>query len=224
MEILRESGIPFEGGVTGGELATPTGVSILANLAEPIETYPAMKISRIGYGAGSRELDTLPNLLRLSLGQRSGLPFTQEDLYVLETNIDDVSSEVVGYLTGNLLQGGAKDAYVTPTTGKKSRPSFKVTALAARDHVEQLIDIFFKETGTLGVRTHRCERFVLQRQLRPVKVEVAGKAFEVKVKIAKDLSGRVINVKPEFEDAKRVASETGVPLREVIEKVKKQAG
>jgi len=223
MEILREKSLPFDGGITGGELATPTGVSILANLAKPIETYPAMKISKIGYGAGSKELDTLPNLLRLSLGQRSGLPFTQEELYVLETNIDDISSEVIGYLIGSLLKVGAKDAYVTPTTGKKSRPSFKVTALAARDCVEQLINIFFKETGTLGVRTYRCDRFVLQRQLHPVKVEVAGKAFEMKVKVAKDISGRVLSIKPEFEDVKKIASETGVPLREIIEKVKKRA-
>jgi uncharacterized protein (TIGR00299 family) protein len=223
IEILRKSGLPFKGGTARYELATPTGVAILANLAEPIETYPEMKAIKLGYGAGARKLDTIPNLLRISLGQSVDSSFNQEEVYILETNVDDVSGEVLGYLTDTLLKEGAKDAYITPTTGKKSRPSFKVTALASKDNIEQLIDIFFKETGTLGVRVQRCERFVLQRQLIPVEVKVAGEKFKVKVKIAKDLSGKIINVKPEFEDMKRIAIKKSSPLREVIDIVKKQA-
>lgn len=191
------------------ELVTPTGAAILTTLAEQIGAVPPpFRTRRIGYGAGSRDMDQIPNLLRLEIGE-SESSLQTDTLTLIETNIDDMSPEIYGFLIDRLFTEGARDAYLTPVIMKKGRPGVVLSVLADPDRTQSFTDLVFRETTTLGIRIRRVERQTISRRR-----EVVETAFgPVAVKVA-SYGGRT-RLAPEFEDCARIASEQDVPILEV---------
>ncbi len=206
---LAESSVPFE-------LTTPTGAAILATLVDSFGPLPAMKIDRIGCGAGHRDLQNQPNVLRLMVGRSPSVACHQavaaDQVCVLETNLDDVSGELIGYCTTRLWDAGALDVYTTAIQMKKGRPGVKLSVLCRASDVEPIEAILFAETGTLGVRRWTADRHVLLRQ--PHAVETRWGRIEGKVGWLADDSPRFA---PEFESCRRVAAKHHVPLHLVYQ-------
>ena len=206
VELLR--GAPTYGRDISVELTTPTGAALLAANASSYGPMPAITISASGFGAGSRELDGIPNLTQVVLGtpvaesaDRPGQPVA-----LLEANVDDATGEHLAHAVAALLEWGAHDAWITPIVMKKGRPAFTVSALVDTALVEQVSRVLAAETGSLGVRGSILERWPASR----TETEVDVDGFPVRVKVS---PGRV---KVEHDDAARVAKRTGLPLREVV--------
>ena len=206
VELLR--GVPTYGRDVGVELTTPTGAALLAATASGYGPLPAMTISATGFGAGERDLDGLPNATQVVLGtaEAGALDPPGQPVSLLEVNVDDVTGEVLAGAVSALLEAGAHDAWVTPIVMKKGRPAYTVSALADPALAEQVSLVLMKETGSLGVRQARLDRWPSARQA--AEVEVGGVPVRVKVS-----AGRV---KVEHDDAARAARRTGLPLREVL--------
>ena len=216
LEIARQSGIPITGGPETEELATPTGISMLTCLTKRfLETYPPMVPEKVGYGAGRKELTKTPNLLRVVLGHAIAGRFGPDTVQVLETNLDDLSGETLGHALQRILESGAMDAWITPAIFKKTRPGHVLHAICEIGDAQRIAEIMIRETGTLGVRFQQWNRFTLQREVETIKMEIAGRVFDVRVKIAKDRSGNIVRVKPEFEDIRSIAETLSIPAREV---------
>ena len=221
LEILRKHGCKFSSTPVEAELTTPTGAAILVTLTENIvDFYPAIALRKIGYGAGKKDLGGIPNVLRVIEG--STFKATFDKIIVLETNIDDVPGEILGYLVGKLLEKGALDVSIIPATGKKNRPVHIVKVLADYHNYQDLLETLMNETGTLGVRVLETPRIVAERTRKPVQVTVMGKCFDVRVKVSKTKTGKIINVKPEYEDLRKISEELNIPLRKVLKKVEEQ--
>jgi uncharacterized protein (TIGR00299 family) protein len=206
------AGIPLAESNVEAELTTPTGAAILATLAESFGPVPPMTIERIGYGAGEREIETQPNLLRLLVGQSSSDSPADEQLWMIETNIDDAAGEIIGYCTERLWQAGALDVYTTPIQMKKNRPGVMLSVLCGPMEVEQVESVLFGETTTLGVRRWPVSRRRLDRRVHTV--ETRWGAIEGKLAI---VPGREPTFSPEYEACRRVAQQHQVPLKDVIE-------
>jgi uncharacterized protein (TIGR00299 family) protein len=201
-------GVPVYG-AGEGELLTPTGALLVTDYASAYGPLPLMRPSGIGHGAGSRETPGRPNVLRLLVGEE-GAGATADLVLVLETEIDDMSPQLLGPLGERLLGGGALDVYFTPIQMKKGRPGILVTVLADPERREALEEILFAETTTLGVRRQAWERTVLDREV----VSVSTPYGAIGVKVGRR-GGRVYNAQPEFEDCQRAARAGEVPLKEV---------
>jgi uncharacterized protein (TIGR00299 family) protein len=206
VELLR--GAPTYGRDLNVELTTPTGAALLAANATSYGPLPAMTVVATGFGAGTRELDDLPNVTQVVLGtalvaaaDEPGQPVVQ-----LEVNVDDATGEVLAHTVAALLEAGAYDAWITPIVMKKGRPAYTVSVLGDPALVEQLSRVLANETGSLGVRGRRLDRWPAARL--NAEVEVEGVPIRVKVS-----AGRV---KVEHDDAARAARRTGLPLREVL--------
>ena len=224
LEIARERMVPIHGGPENVELATPTGITILANLAHKfVENYPGMVPEAIGHGAGKRELNTAPNLLRVVIGRGIERTLNEDTVNIFETNLDDLPGEVLGHALQQILDAGAKDAWITPAQFKKNRPGQVLHVMCDPADAERLASITMKETGTLGVRYQQWNRFKLQREIRKLTVEIERRKLDVRVKFARDNSGRIINMKPEFEDIQAIAKELSIPARKVAEIVQREA-
>ena len=157
-------GIPMAESAIAGELTTPTGAAILATLADAFGTLPAMKIERIGYGAGQKDFAERPNILRLMLGETVEAAADADQVCVLETNLDDISGELVGYCTARLWELGVLDVFTTAIQMKKNRPGVKLTVLCRPADAPAVEDVLFRETTTLGVRRWMAARAVLRRE------------------------------------------------------------
>lgn len=201
---LAESSVPFE-------LTTPTGAAILAVLADGYGPLPAMQIDRIGWGAGQRELENQPNVLRLFVGVAVET-FLADEIWVLETNLDDVSGELIAYCTARLWEAGALDVYTTAIQMKKNRPGTKLTVLCQAAQVQPIEEIIFAETTSLGVRRWPASRHVLHR--RPHQVQTEWGPVDGKLGW---LPGRTPRFSPEYEACRRIAAERGLPLHVVYE-------
>ena len=222
-ELLRD--IPIYSSGVDAELVTPTGAALVATLARSFGPLPPMKVERIGYGAGARDLRGHPNLLRLFLGQRIELGSREsgvggeaansdageEIVSVLEANVDDMSPQLYGYLVERALAAGALDVTCSSIQMKKNRPGLEVSILCPPERSDELAQLLFDETTTIGLRIYEARRKVLDREL--VSVETGYGA--VRVKVARR-DGRVLNVAPEYEDCQRLAAEKSVPLKEVM--------
>jgi uncharacterized protein (TIGR00299 family) protein len=208
LEILK--GVPVAPSTAPFELTTPTGAAIVKTLAGSYGGFPAMTVEKTGYGAGKKDFKAAANVLRAVLGD--GLKSGDEVIHVIETNIDDMSPQVAGYLTERLLEAGALDVYITPVLMKKTRPGIIVTALASEDKKEALMEIFFAESTTIGVRSHPAERSCLERKSLKIKTPYGP----IRVKVSQK-SGRVVNVQPEYEDCRKAALKKKVPITEVME-------
>jgi uncharacterized protein (TIGR00299 family) protein len=225
LEILRSFKIPWRGGPVDQELLTPTGAALLAVLVDEfLPEHPLIKAEKVGYGAGKREL-SVPNALRGIVGEiRHTHCGPHGDRVVqLETNVDDVTGEVLGNLIELLMDAGALDVSLMPAVMKKGRAGNVVSVIARHDNQDRLVEIIMRETGSLGVRVFpSLHRHVAEREQRTVGVEIGGQIYRAVVKVSR-FEGKTLNIKPEFEDCKRIARETRLPLRAVIKKVEEEA-
>lgn len=218
LAILQSKSFPFLGGPIEAELATPTGVSILVNLVDEVNRfYPPMAPLKIGYGAGTKDFEGLPAVLRLTLGQPLNNELVKDNIAVLETNIDDVSGEIVGHAVDRLLAEGAKDVSIIPMYTKKNRPGQIVKVIADQKDAQHLSQVLINETGTLGVRVYFCERHIVTREVYSVDLLIEGVKTPVKIKVSKNSNGEIVRIKPEYDDLKRLSEKTKKPLRELSE-------
>jgi uncharacterized protein (TIGR00299 family) protein len=195
-----------------GELTTPTGAAILAAVVDAFGPPPPLRITAVGYGAGTRELDDRANVLRVLLGEPIGqaLEPPSDEVLLLEANIDDMSGQLVAALFDALFAAGALDVWATPILMKKGRPAQQLSALADPARVRLVERAFFLNSTTLGVRRRALARTTLARSL----VDVATPFGDVRVKVA-GLDGEAIGAEPEYEDCRRRAVAAGVPVKRV---------
>ncbi|MEM3000201.1 MAG: nickel pincer cofactor biosynthesis protein LarC [Candidatus Bathyarchaeia archaeon] len=218
LAILTSKNFPLKGGPVETELTTPTGAAILVNLAEEVSKfYPEMALLKVGYGAGNKDFEEMPNVLRVTLGTPLEKRLLTDSVVILETNIDDATGEVIGYTMDKLLREGAKDVCIIPMFTKKNRPGQILKIIADAKDAQRLSRVIIEETGTLGVRMYPCTRHILNRELFSVDVKIEGEEEAVKVKVARDSQGKIIQIKPEYEEVKKLAEKKGKPLREIAD-------
>ena len=208
-------GVPVYSSGVNAELVTPTGAALLRSLNCSFSAFPAIEIQSIGYGAGSRDLPGSPNVLRISVGElvETGMlnhDQPQHEVTVLETTIDDLSPQVMGYVTERLLAEGAFDVFVTAAQMKKNRPGSLLSVLCDERTAPAMREILFRETSTIGIRTRRERRDCLERKI----IQVRTQWGEVRVKES-CLNGVVATFAPEYEDCRRIAQANSVPLKQV---------
>jgi hypothetical protein len=208
LELLR--GAPVRGVDLDVELVTPTGAAVVAALASEFGPVPAMTLDAVGYGAGSRDLAELPNVVRVLVGQTVEQHGRAHDVSLIETNLDDLSPEFVPDVVEACFAAGALDVWVTPVQMKKGRPGIVLSALAPPADEQAVAAALLGESGTLGVRVSTVRRWELERRWRTVLV--SGR--EVRVKIG-SLNGRALRVAPEHDDCAAVAAATGEPASAV---------
>ena len=206
-ELLK--GVPLAASDEVGELTTPTAAAVLTTLASGFGPLPAMTVTAIGYGAGTRDGQRRPNVLRVLVGQAVG-DSDADEVAVLETNLDDASPELVGHCMERLFEAGALDVYAVPIHMKKSRTGVVLTVLCGHDRVQAMERILFAETPTFGVRRHSAVRAKMRRRHETV-ITPFG---EFRMKIGE--RNGVVTVTPEFEDCRAAAQKHHVALREVI--------
>jgi uncharacterized protein (TIGR00299 family) protein len=218
LEIFRSKNFPIKGGPVESELTTPTGAAIIVNLANEVSCfYPEMTPLKIGYGAGNKNFKEIPNVLRLTVGEPLEKWLLKDEIAILETNLDDVTGEIIGNSLDKLLHEGAKDVSIIPMFTKKNRPGQILKIVADRKDVKHLSRVVMEETGTLGVRVYPCERHIINREVISVDVLIDDVKEHIKVKVAKDRNGKIIRIKPEYDEVKRLSDKTGKPLREINE-------
>ncbi|HEX8735247.1 MAG TPA: nickel pincer cofactor biosynthesis protein LarC [Pyrinomonadaceae bacterium] len=213
-----------------GELITPTGAAIIATVCEEFGQIPEMRVEKTAYGAGTREYKGFPNALRLILGEvesRESRVESQktktedrrlktDNLILLETNIDDLSPQILGFVMERAFENGAADCWFTPIQMKKNRPATMLSILCEKDKKEVLVEMLFRETSTIGLRVRETERICLPRRIEKIETKFGA----VDVKIA-GFDGEIVNAKPEFEQLKAIAERENLPLREVEAEVLK---
>jgi pyridinium-3,5-bisthiocarboxylic acid mononucleotide nickel chelatase len=211
-ELLR--GAPMYTSGMAHELVTPTGAAIATTLSTHYAEIPEMTLRAVGYGAGSSNLTEKANILRILIGENAMTEAGEHwdaPVSVIETNLDDMSPQIYGYFVERALAAGALDVFSTAVQMKKNRPGVLLTILCDAAHTARLIDLVFRETTTIGVRTYDVRRKVLDREIVPV----ATPFGEVRMKISR-MDGSVLNATPEYEDCQRLATEKGIPLKQVI--------
>ncbi len=217
LELLSRHHVPFATLPSDDELTTPTGIAVLANIADRwVDVYPPLTPARVGYGAGSGQVQGRPAVLRVVEG--TNMHVIPDHIIMLETNLDDINGETIGYTLELLREAGAVDAYVTQANGKKNRPVQILHIITDRIKYPVLLTILMEETGTLGVRVMDIPRVVADRSKTTVTVQVGGRRYNIRVKTS-TLEGKIISVKPEYDDLKRIATELHLPLRWVSEYV-----
>jgi len=201
-------GAPLHGVEGDEELVTPTGAALVVALVEGFGPLPALRLEATGYGAGARELGRVPNVVRVLVGEAEEVaaPAPTETVSLVETNLDDLSPELVPDAAQSATAAGALDVWTTPAGMKKGRPGVVVSALVRPEREAAVAEALLRSTTALGVRVARLERFELEREWRAV--EVSGEA--VRVKLGR-LDGEVVNVAPEHDDCARAAERTGRP-------------
>ena len=205
----------------GFEFITPTGAAIVAEFGASFGLMPEMRVEKIGYGIGSRKLPSRPNVLRAALGElaeEAAADYQTDEITRIETNIDDLSPEVVGATMEKLLAAGALDVFFTPIQMKKNRPAIQLSVLCENLAAATIADIIFSETTAFGLRMDQVRRLKLAREFK----EVATPFGTVTVKIGLR-GGEAIQIAPEFESCKAAAEKSGAPLREVYEAARQAA-
>jgi len=215
LEIFRESGIITVGGNVKEELTTPTGASMLVNLVkECSEFYPPMKIQSIGYGAGQKDFEGFSNVLKIVRGIAS-TKLQLDTVKILETNVDDVSGEVLGNMIEKIMAQGAKDVTISSAITKKGRPTNLVSVICDSDTMNSIMDLLVTETGTLGVRVRTSERYIVPRAVKTLSVNIQGQSFDVRYKI-RDLNNGS-HFKIESDDIKEISSVLSISFKETEE-------
>jgi len=222
-ELLK--GVPLRPALVKSELTTPTGAAILTSIVSEYVDTPAMTIEAIGHGAGSKDFVEQPNLLRIFVGQTSSSPLPtggegpgvrgeSDTVWILETNLDDIPGEIIGYCIEQLFAAGALDVWTTPIQMKKHRPGVILSAIATDANLASIETILFRETQTFGIRRHRAERTKLQRE----SITIDTPWGPVRCKRGwRD--GMEAIVTPEYEDCARIARDHKIPLLEVYQKL-----
>ena len=199
-----------------GEMVTPTGAGIITTLAE--FRQPRLNVQAVGYGLGARDPDAYPNALGLWLGEIEDEAPTG-GLSLIETNLDDSTGEVLGYVQERLLDMGARDVWFTPIQMKKNRPATMLSVLVSAEDERDAVEFILRETTTLGVRVRPIARYEADREIRSVETSVGTVSAKVKV-----VGGEPVSVSPEYEDCRRIAIETGLPLQRVYITARREAG
>lgn len=213
-ELLKK--VPIYSSQIEAELTTPTGAAILKGLSIGYGSIPCMELEKIGYGAGEKDLSS-PNVLRILVGEVEA--FFQEDwVAVLETNIDDMNPQFYDYVIDSFFKKGALDVFLTPTQMKKNRPGVVLTVICEEKKEEEILKTIFLETTTLGVRISHTRRKKIKREIRSFQSSL-GKV-KIKVGILKE---KIINLTPEYDDCKKIATEKNLPLREVYQRIRNEA-
>ena len=213
LEIFRNSDTIICGGQVKEELTTPTGASLLVNLANRCsEFYPTMKIKSIGYGAGNKNFEGFSNVLKIVRGESID-EFQIDTVQILETNLDDVSGETIGHMIDKLIANGAKDVTVTGAITKKGRPTNLVSVICEPSVTNNLMSILVSETGTLGVRVRSSNRYIVPRIVVTVPILLQGKNFTVRCKIVKH-EETVKHFKVESDDVKLIAESLSSSFKE----------
>jgi uncharacterized protein (TIGR00299 family) protein len=214
LELLEAA--PIYSTAVQAELITPTGAAIVRTLAQRFASFPQMKIEKSGYGAGSRDFQDHPNVLRLTIGESTDRPVASktlsETITVLEANLDDLNPQVFGYVMDRLFEEGALDAFAVPVQMKKNRPGMLLTVLCKPDDAGKLTQLIFTETTTLGVRRRDEVRQILARRWESVSTPWG----DVRIKIG-SMNGTVTNYAPEYEDCRRIAAERHLPLKAIMQ-------
>jgi pyridinium-3,5-bisthiocarboxylic acid mononucleotide nickel chelatase len=210
-ELLK--GVPTVGGPIDKELLTPTGAAILTTVAESFGQIPPMKIEATGYGAGTLDSEQVPNVVRLILGQSAdNSSETTDSVCLLETNIDDVTGEIIAHTTETLLAFGALDVFATPIIMKQSRPAVKLTVICQLADIARLEEMIFEAGITFGIRRQIVERTKLAREF----VTVTTPFGDIKIKIGRQ-GNKIVAAKPEFADCAKAAQEHKVSVKEVMQ-------
>lgn len=204
-------GAPIYAGEIEGEFVTPTGAAIVATLCGEFGTMPQLSITRVGYGAGSRDPKELPNALRLILGTQAEVYGTSDEtVVVVETNIDDMNPQNYAFVMERAFALGALDVFMLPAQMKKDRPGTLLTVLCKPDATDAIVEMLLAQTTTLGVRYHQAHRRVLDRAIETVDTQYGP----VRIKVARH-GKRTLHFQPEYEDCARLAFESGATLLEV---------
>ena len=212
------SGFPLKIGDGAHEMVTPTGAAIVRALARPARIPLDFDVEKIGYGAGSRELEDRPNVLRLMLG-RERIAIDSDEMIEISANIDDLSPQIYDHVMTRLFEAGARDVTITPTMMKKGRPAVTLGVIAEAASRDALAEIIFAETSTIGLRFHSVARLKLRREIR----EVETRWGKVRVKLSGADGAAPTTIAPEYDDCRRIAAEHGVPLRTVMDEVRAAA-
>jgi len=210
LSLLR--GVPVYSQGISAELVTPTGAALVTTLAAEFGPIPAMAPLSIGYGAGSRDLEGRPNVLRAVLGEATDEARLEQSMAVVETNIDDMNPQWYEPLMAKLFAAGARDMFMAPAWGKKHRPGTLLTVLCPEETVPEIARLVFRETTTFGIRYRVDRRIVIERE----SVRVQTPWGEVSVKVG-TFAGETVSVSPEYEECRRLADQTDVPVKRVYE-------
>ena len=215
VEILN--GAKMIGGPVDSELATPTGAAIYMEICDEIKEFiPLIKPRKVGYGAGKKDFEH-PNVLRII---ESSDMTESEGIDVIETNIDHLTGEEIGYLFDKLLDVGARDVSITPIIMKKNRQGSLLKVISRKENRENIIETIFKETGSLGIRiAPNIHRGVAKREFIKKTVCINDNEYDVTFKIGY-VNGEIISKRPEYEDLKRIAEDSGLPLKEIKELIR----
>ena len=216
LEILGARGVTVNQCDEPHELVTPTGAALLAEFAESFGLMRGVTPERIGYGLGTRDMNTRPNVLRAVLGQAPAAPgaepldWERDTVTVIETNLDDINAEHLGHFVETALEAGALDVFHTPIQMKKNRPGVLLTVLCAEADTDRFSELILRETTALGIRRHAIDRRKLRREVAIVETSLG----QVRVKFGR-LNGEVVQAAPEYESCREVATQAGVSLKEV---------
>jgi uncharacterized protein (DUF111 family) len=201
------------------ELTTPTGALLISSLAHGFGPLPFMQVSKVGIGAGRKDMKDMSNVLRLLVGAKTdsaGISArTGDSIVVIETNIDDMNPQVYEYVIEKLFQAGALDVYLSQVIMKKNRPGTNLTVLCSDKQKENVTKIIFRETTSIGIRFYKAQRELLDRTVKSVNTKFG----KINVKIS-TLNGETMTVTPEYDDCRRIAKKYKIPLLEVMKAVK----
>ena len=219
LEIFKNSNLIIKGNNANEELTTPTGACILVNLTNnAVDFYPSMKIESIGYGAGQKEFETFSNVLKIVRGSENN--FEIDSVKILETNVDDVSGEILGNLIEKIMDKGAKDVSIYHGITKKGRPTNLVTVICDDDKVEKLVDTLVLETGTLGIRISESNRFIVPRSEHEISIDLDGQSFKIHYK--KSVFKGKTDFKIEFDDLKNTSNSIDKSIKETDSILRKE--
>lgn len=219
LEILKNSQIMILGGQVNEELTTPTGASMLTNLAKTcLDFYPKMKVNSVGYGAGKKNFDGFSNVLKIVQGEKTRF-YHQDTVQILETNVDDVSGELLGNLIEKIMSSGAKDVTITSAITKKGRPTNLVSVICDSESMNSIIELLTSETGTLGIRVRSSERYTVPRIIEKISINIDGSIFEVNCKIVYD-GNKIKNFKVESDDVTLISNSINQSFKKTEELIR----
>ena len=219
LEIFRNSNIAISGGQVKEELTTPTGASMLYSITKTCQDYyPKMKISSIGYGAGKKNFDGFSNVLKIVRGEKS-MEFQHDIVKVLETNVDDVSGEILGNMIEKIMDAGAKDVTISSAVTKKGRPTNLVSVICDSTSMNKIMELLVSETGTLGIRVRTSERFTVPRSIEKISIMIQGSQYAVRCKISYDGTS-IKNFKIESDDIKLISNSISQSFKKTEELIR----
>ncbi len=220
LEILKNSKLSIHGSQVKDELTTPTGASILVNLSKiSMDYYPSMQVTSIGYGAGKKNFDEFSNVLKIVRGTQKN-NFQLDSVKILETNVDDVSGEIIGHLIEKIMNKGAKDVSIYHGITKKGRPTNLISVICDDTSMHEIMDILVIEAGTLGIRVTTSNRFIVPRTTHDVKLILDGTEFVVKYKVS-SFKGKN-DFKIEFDDLKSISNTLNKSIKETESLIRKE--